>query len=61
MAEHSVQLKREAKKVKKTDSRRKVCIYLAIILVVLAIIYGIICMTCQSFVFDCSKWVKKIL
>ncbi len=55
MAEHSVQLKREAKKVKKTDSRRKVCIYLAIILVVLAIIYGIICMTCQSFVFDCSK------
>ena len=55
MAEHSVQFKREAKKVKKTDTKRKVCLYLAIILVILAIIYGIICMFCQSFVFDCSN------
>ena len=42
-----------AKKVNKTERKRRGWIYIAIILVILAIIYGIICLYCHSFVFEC--------
>jgi hypothetical protein len=53
MVESSETYKIRAIKVNKKESKRKVCVYILVILVILLIIYGIICFSCNSFVFDC--------
>ena len=53
MEEDSQNLKQGAIKNNKKESKRRICIYLSIILIILLIIYGIICLSCRSFVFDC--------
>ena len=53
MEEDSQNLKQGAIKINKKESKRRICIYLSIILIILLIIYGIICLSCRSFVFDC--------
>jgi hypothetical protein len=53
MVEESKKLRQGAIKVNKKESKRRIWLYIVIILVILGIIYGIICVSCGSFVFEC--------
>lgn len=55
MAEESETYKKNAFKVVKTESKRKIWVYVGIILAVLIVAYAIVCIACNSFTFECGS------
>ena len=55
MATESEHYKQGAIKVNKSSSKKKLCIFIALFITILIIVYAIICYICNSFVFECSS------
>ena len=55
MAEESETYKKNAFKVVKTESKRKIWVYVGIFFAVLIIGYAIVCIACNSFTFECGS------